>query len=98
MVGLGALPPVDAANRVARLVAAELPEGLADANPPAPMNALRDRGGNLFRRDLQGRQPAGGLLRRVTDLEPGLAHAPVPMMDVVMPFRTLIPGVRTTWR
>ena len=78
MVGLGALPPVDAADRIARLVAAELPEGLADADPPAAVNALRHGRSHLFRGDLQGRQPTGGLLRPVADLEPRALHHAAP--------------------
>ena len=60
--GARRLAPVDAAGGVARLVGAELPEGLADADPPAAMHALGDGRGDALGGDQQRRQPVGQAL------------------------------------
>src|SRR6185437_16966320 len=50
MLRLGRLPPVDAAHRIRRAIAAELPEILADPGLPAAMRAKADRCGKPVRR------------------------------------------------
>ena len=47
---------------VARLVGPELPEGLADADPPPAVHALRHGRGDPLGRDQQRRQAVGQLL------------------------------------
>ena len=59
---LGALAPIDARGRVAGLVLAELPEGLALADPAAAVHPLRDGHGDPLGGDQKRRQNGGGLL------------------------------------
>ena len=78
-VGLGRAAPVDALGRIARLVAAELPEGVPTPHPAAAMHPLGYRGGNALRayeEGGQGRgQPLGPLLGRLRTLLGGaLCH------------------------
>src|SRR6185369_8619554 len=61
----GALAPIDTSCGIARLVLAELPEGLALPHPPPAMHSLCDGGGDSLSRDQQRRQNGSRLLRPV---------------------------------
>ena len=56
MLRLRRLPPIDGSRRVFGLIAAELPEGLADAGFPAPMHAEADGRCQTLCRNEQRRQ------------------------------------------
>src|SRR6185503_3017120 len=68
-----ALAPIDALRSVARLILAELPEGLALADAAAAMHALRDRRGDAVGGDKQWRQRSGRLFGTMLK-DPGFRH------------------------
>src|SRR5271165_3373602 len=80
---LGTLAPIDARCRVALLVLAELPEGLALADAAATMDPLRDGHRDPIGRDKERRQHRSGLLRPIAypgrrRLAPGQYRCPRP--------------------
>jgi hypothetical protein len=69
--GLGRLAPVDPAARIALLIRPELPEGLADADPPPTMHALRHGRRDPLGGHQKRRQPIRqllGLVAKACDL------------------------------
>ena len=63
MIGARRAAPVDLAQRVARLELAELPERLAGAGAPAPVQAVRHRLRDALRVDEDFRQAVGKAVR-----------------------------------
>ena len=70
---LGRAAPIDAARRFARDERAKLPEGLAGARAPAPMDAMHDARRNLFRTRAKAGKPLRQFQRMVLVAAPGAA-------------------------